>query len=245
MKNNNNLIRKIAIFAVLTISILGKSFGQIVFFIDMKKGKLTSYLSTRPEPTRDRGCALRIIILNEQGNKDTLDIPGCSRYEVNINEYGTVLTTYSWPFYYYSTDCALEDYIVPSNDDAELIMQFFFKRRSISANVKWNIQNIQYYREKKKESSELGRPMAMSSYLDEIANMLSKGKSMQEILDFFESEKNTINAIIEPEQRIYYIYDYDILTTFLPMNNRTFSPSEFHALVDSIKGFNAKYSPRW
>ena len=119
MKNNNNLIRKIAIFAVLTISILGKSFGQIVFFIDMKKEKLTSYLSTRPEPNRDRGCALRIIILNEQGNKDTLDIPGCSRYEVNINEYGTVLTTYSWPFYYYSTDCALEDYIVPSNDDAE------------------------------------------------------------------------------------------------------------------------------
>lgn len=87
--------------------------------------------------------------------------------------------------------------------------------------------------------------MAMSVFLDMIANMLSKGKSMQEILDFFESEKNTINAKIEPEQRNYYTYDYDILTTFLPMNNRTFAPSEFHILMDSIKGFNAKYSPRW
>ena len=94
------------------------------------------------------------------------------------------------------------------------MMQFFFKRSSISANVKWNIQNVQYYKEKEKESSELGRPMAMSVFLDMIANMLSKGKSMQEILDFFESEKNTINAKIEPEQRNYYTYDYDILTTF-------------------------------
>lgn len=245
MKNNNNLIRKIAIITVLTISMLGKSFGQVVFFIDMKKVKITSCLSTEDEPNRDRGCALRIIILNEQGNKDTLDIPGCSRYEVNINEYGTVLTTYSWPFYYYSTDCALEDYIVPSNDDAELIIQFFFKKGSISANVKWNIQNVQYYKDKEKESSELGQPMVMSGFSDKIANMLSKGKSMQEILDFFESEKNTINAKIELEERIYYIYDYDILTTFLPMHNRTFSPSEFHVLVDSIKGFNSKYSLRW
>lgn len=244
-KYANNLIKEIAIVVILIVSILNTCFCQVVFFIDTEENIISSPLSTLNKLEEDRGCALRIIICNKNSVNDTLDIPGCSRYEIATNEYGTVLTTYSWPFYYYSTDCALEDYIVPSNSDAELIIQFFFKKGSISANVKWNIQNVQYYKDKEKESSELGQPMVMSGFSDKIANMLSKGKSMQEILDFFESEKNTINAKIELEEKIYYIYDYDILTTFLPMHNRTFSPSEFHVLVDSIKGFNSKYSLRW
>lgn len=178
--------------------------------------------------------SLRVILQSDDQKTDTIfNSIGCSQYHLEITEEYTDLKIYLWPLYQYNADCALEEEKRPLKEDGDLLVHYFFRDNSITAEVKWNFE--------KYSNDSIYSSIAFDSFdydfLASVFSLIQQGKTVSEIID---------SLLIENRRRqsndMGIMYRNDVLINLLPLNNRTLSSLDIYVLRDCFEMIHKKYT---
>ena len=181
------------------------------------------------------GSSCLLVILQKDNQKaDTIfNSIGCSQYHVEVTEEYTDLKIYLWPFYFYRTDCALEDDTRPDTKDGDLLIHYIFFNGLITVEVKWNVEKYTT----DSVYSSIDFDSFNFEYLYSVFSLIRQGKSIQEIIDLLsiDNQKRQSN-----ENEI--MYRNDVMINLLPLNNKTFSSSDIYVLTECLNRIHKKYN---
>ncbi len=177
--------------------------------------------------------SLRVILLDDNQKADTIFTSlGCSQYLLEATEEYIDLQIYIWPFYFYRTDCALEDSDRPEKKDGDLLIRYLFRSDSITAEIKWNVE--------KHTDDSIYSSISYDDfgykYLTSVFSLIQQGKTVEEIID---------SLLIDNQKRksdeFETMYRNDVLINLLPLNNRILSSSEIYILTKCLDRIHKKY----
>lgn len=178
-------------------------------------------------------CCLRVILQNDNQKADTIfNSIGCSQYKLEVTEESADLKIYLWPFYFYNTDCALEDDIRPEKDEYDLLIHYSFYKKNITVNIKWNIE--------KYTNDSIYSSIAFDSfdfnYLSSVFSLIQQGQQ-DDVIDSLLSKNEE-----KESDNIEFMYRNDVLINLLPLNNKTLTSSDIYILKDCFGRLHKKYT---
>lgn len=196
---------------------------------------------THTNPTFVKGNSMEvgssqlfIIVQDCQGEPDTIFYPiGCSQYSIYGDEDSTILQIFNWPFYFYDTDCAIEDQNRPSKNNADIIYKYVLYAGGCEVSITWNLQKYNNLLSLDSIKHYLCPNSFDSDFMSAIVSMLDLKMAVTDIIQQIDDiEQLTINSSKETDE---YLCRNELIRVTLPINQHKLTLSGIHQLSKALK----------